>query len=218
MQDEPEQFAVHPLRPAIGIAALWTAAWLFVVSPALAAEAGREPPSRTVQVGSLETLLNAPHPRVTALQLRRIGPDVAALLVEFATAPTSTQPVRMRALAWLQHFASPQSKAVLLEALRARDANIPVQRVVLRALASGFGVDVIDIVREYLHHGNLYIREAAAYAMGDIDDRRVPGILNDCLGREPEAAVRDAMSASLQRLGRRQAAPAKRPRAPTGAP
>lgn len=178
-----------------------------------------EPPSRAAQTSSLEVLLQAPHPQVTALQLRRIGPDVGALLVEFATAPESSAAVRMRALAWLQYFPTPQTKAVLLESLRARAVAVPVQRVVLRALAVGFGVDALEVEREFLHAGNLYLREAAAYALGDIDDSRVPGILNDTMASEPEAAVRDAIAASLQRLSRRHAIPpARRNRAPAGAP
>ena len=180
---------------------------------------GTELPSRAAQTSSLDMLLRAPHPQMTALQLRRIGPDVDALLVEFATAPEAGAAVRMRALAWLQYFPTPQSKAVLLESLRARGVSVPVQRVVLRALAVGFGVDALEVVREFLHARNLYLREAAAYALGDIDDSRVPGILNDSMASEPEVAVRDAIAASLQRLSRRHAnPPAHRNRAPAGAP
>ena len=218
MEDGPEQFAALSARIRAASACAVMAALLLCAGLATAAEAGQEPPSRTVQIGSLEALLNAPHPQVTALQLRRVGPDVGSLLVEFATSPDATPPVRMRALAWLQYFPSTQTKAVLLETLRARDVSVPVQRIVLRTLAAGFGTDVLELVREYLTHRNLYVREAAAYAMGDIDDSRVPGILNDSLGREPEVVVRDAISASLQRLSRRHAAPARRTRAPTGAP
>jgi HEAT repeat protein len=63
----------------------------------------------------------------------------------------------------------------------------------------------LPVVRDHLQDRNLYIREAAAYALGDIDDRRVRDILTDHMGRERELTVRDAALASLRRVAEREA-------------
>jgi len=163
-----------------------------------------ERPSRDAQTAALLQLLRAPHPQVDGPALARLGPDVHAILIEQATAAGVEVAIRQRALAWLQYFPNNSSRAVLMEALRARGASVGTVRVVLRALAIGFGVDALPVLGEHLLHKNVYIREAAAYALGDLDDRRVPAILEDQLSREGELAVRDAIEASLQRIAKRR--------------
>ncbi len=167
----------------------------------------RELPSRAVQAGALTSLLHAPEAQISALTLRRIGPDVADLLVEYATAAGQDMQVRLRSLAWLQYFPGPQAKAVLLETLRAQETPVSARRVCLRALALAFGSEMVPTVRDSLQDRNVFIREAAALALGDIDDRRVPDILTDHLQREQQLAVRDAIMGSLRKLAERHANP-----------
>jgi len=159
-------------------------------------------PSRALQTGALLALLRAPHPEVRQVHLHRIGPDVNAILIEFGTSVPGrgVEPqVRLRALSWLQHFATPATRAVLFELARDRKTDVPARRIALRGLALAFGVEALAVLRDALQDRNLYVREAAAYGLGDIDDRRVAGILGDHLQREPELAVRDAAATSLQR-------------------
>lgn len=163
-------------------------------------------PSREAQTGALMSLLHAPHPEIDGFHLRRIGPDVAALLVEFATDPRAVAQVRLRSLAWMQYFPSHQTRMVLMEVLRARESNVPSRRVVLRALAVAFGAEMLPTVRDHLLDPNLWVREAAAYALGDIDDRRVRDILIDHMERERDLTVKDAALASLRRIATRDAA------------
>ena len=176
-----------------------------VVWPLLAWADASQP--RPVQAGALLGLLTAPHPQIQGPALQRIGPDVPALLVEFATSPQQPARVRLRALAWLQWFPSSQSKAVLLESLRARNVDVPTIRVCVRALAVGFGTEMLPVVREYLEHKDVHVRESAAFAMGDIDDRRVRDILTEHLEREKDLTVRDATMEALKKVGKREAAP-----------
>lgn len=165
---------------------------------------------RHVQAGALMGLLQAPHPQIQGPALQRIGPDVPALLVEYATSLQQPQRIRLRALGWLQWFPSSQSKAVLLEAMRARNVDTPTLRVGVRALAVGFGAEMLPVVREYLEHKNVHVREAAAYAMGDIDDRRVRDILTDHLEREKDLTVRDATMEGLRKVSARESAGQKK--------
>jgi HEAT repeat protein len=162
--------------------------------------------SRASQAAALWELLQAPHPQVDGQALRRIGPDVRDLLIETATSSRIEAPVRLRALGWLQWYPSTASRAVLMEALRARQASVATMRVALRALAVGFGAESLPTLGEYLVHRDVYVREAAAYALGDIDDPKAAAVLQDRLEREPDLTPRDAIVASLQRHADRTAA------------
>lgn len=177
--------------------------------PLAAAERSAASQPRHVQAGAIVALLQAEHPRVDAQLLQRIGPDVQAILIEHATAPQRRSDVtplmRQRALGWLQFYANASSRAVLLSVLRERDPTVAMQRVALRAIAIAFGAAELGVLREHLQHPNLYVREAAAYALGDVADRRVRGILEDQLGRDPELAVREAIEAALRNVARREA-------------
>lgn len=177
---------------------------LLCALPAVAAPDESRP--RHVQAGALLTLLKAPHPQIQGPGLARIGPDVPELLVGYATSIDQPVQVRLRALSWLQWFPSSQSKAVLQETLRSRHVDVRTIRVCLRALAIGFGAEMLPTEREYLEHKDVQIREAAAYAIGDIDDHRVRDVLVAHLDRERDIAVRDAIMASLKRITARESA------------
>ncbi len=182
---------------------------LICAVPVFAANDESKP--RHVQAGALMTLLKAPHPQIQGPALTRIGPDVPELLVEYATSIQQPVQVRLRALSWLQWFPSPQSKAVLKSTLQASNVDVRTTRVCLRALAVGFGAEMLPTEREYLEHKDVQIREAAAYALGDIEDRRVRDVLVAHLDRERDIAVRDAIMASLKRISARESAdPGKR--------
>ena len=183
-----------------------------VAAPVAAAApaAGAPAASRANQASRLWELLQAPHPQVDAKVLTRIGPDVMQLLIETATAPSIDAPIRLRALGWLQWYPCAASKAVLMEALRARDARVGTIRVALRALAVGFGGAALPVLGEHLLHRDALVREAAAYALGDVEAPKARHMLDDRLERETELAVRDAIVAALQRHVDRSAARANR--------
>lgn len=166
--------------------------------------------SKANQATRLWELLQAPHPQVDAQLLQRIGPDVMQLLIETATAPRIEAPVRLRALGWLQWYPCTASKAVLMEALRARSASIGTMRVALRALAVGWGAGAVPVLGEHLLHRDPLVREAAAYGLGDVDTAKARSMLDDRLERETELAVRDAIVASVQRHAERAAARANK--------
>ncbi len=190
--------------------ALALAAWLPV--PLQAATPGHAAPtaSKAGQANRLWELLQAPHPQVDAQVLQRIGPDVMQLLIETATAPRMDTPVRLRALGWLQWYPCTASKAVLMEALRARSASVGTVRVALRALGVGFGAAAVPVLGEHLLHPDPLVREAAAYALGDVDEAKARSMLDDRLEPESELAVRDAIVAALQRHSDRAAKRANR--------
>jgi HEAT repeat protein len=179
--------------------------FLLLLSALPSAVLAEDTKPRHVQAGALMSLLKAPHPQIEGPALTRLGPDVPALLVEYATSTDQPVQVRLRALSWLQWFPTSQSRAVLQEMLRARDVDVRTIRICLRALAVAFGSEMLPLEREYLEHKDVQVREAAAYALGDIDDRRVRDVLVAHLDREHEIAVRDAIMGSLKRVAGREA-------------
>lgn len=205
--------------PKSVVSAIALAATVTLAGPAHSQSQGRATEgtaSRPGQTAVLLNLLRAPHPEVTGQQLRRMGPEVESILIEFASAEahgSTTEPqVRLRAMAWLQHFPSRATKAVLLEVFHAAQSgrgsgasigDIAGRRVAVRAMALAFGVEALPTLRAALQSPNLYLREAAAYGLGDVDDRRVRAMLVDHLARETEITVRDAASASLQLCDKR---------------
>jgi hypothetical protein len=192
------------LRPRIAMdrvaASLLT---LCLASPALAREPERASAPRHLQAAVVLDLLRAPHPDVDRQRLDRIGPDVAAVLVEHATSPKLESAPRLRALGWLHLYPSASTKAVLREVIHARDPDTATLRVAVRALAKAFPLDSLPVVRAHLQHKDAYVREAAAYALGDLQDPRARDVIADLLQREPELFVRDAAMASLHKLGAR---------------
>ncbi len=159
--------------------------------------------TRDAQRAALMSVLQAPHPNVDGEKLGRIGPDVQAILVETATGKAGLAAMRMRALGWLQYYPNATSKAVLLSAI-AHPESQEALRVALAALSNGFGVEALPQLQAHLVHKDAQVREAAAHALGHLDDRRVRSILEAQLEREPALAVRDAMVAALQRISARE--------------
>lgn len=162
------------------------------------------PRDRDTQRAALWSVLEAPHPNVDAAALRRIGGDVQALLIEFATGRKIAAPLQLRALGWLQFYPNAASKAVLQEAIAAPDVHRETLRTALTALANGFGIEALPALQRHLTHKDVYVREAAALALGQLDDRRVRPLLESQLEREPSVAVRDAMMTALKRIAERE--------------
>ncbi len=178
---------------------------------AVAAFATESTRPREAQRSALMSVLQAPHPSVDAEKLGRIGPDVQAILIETATGKTGLAAVRMRALGWLQYYPNASSKAVLLGTI-AQPESQEALRVALAALANGFGVQALPHLKAHLTHKDALVREAAAHALGHLDDRRVRPLIEAQLEREPSLAVRDAMVSALQRISARERARWKEPR------
>ncbi|MSP92859.1 MAG: HEAT repeat domain-containing protein [Myxococcales bacterium] len=194
------------MRHVIALALLVVAS--FATHDGRAAPPAKAPPATTrpLQSAALLDLLRAPHPTgIDRRRLDRIGPDIPALLVEHATnARLDSQP-RLRALGWLQYYATPRTHAVLHEVMNARAVDTPTVRIAVRAFAIAFPTGALDTVRPFLQHRDPYVREAAAFALGDLDDARARAVLEDFLPRETELFVRDAGMVSLRRIGERAA-------------
>lgn len=163
-----------------------------------------EPPSRVAQEQVLHDLLAAPHPEIDGKTLRRIGPDVPAILIRYATSKSASKMIQLRALAWLQHVPSPSTLAVIREQLYARGTDRATLRVALRALGGGFGLAAFDDLRRHLGHADAQVREAAVWALRDavmeVQPERITALLEGRLESEPEAFVRDAILEVLQQL------------------
>lgn len=183
---------------------LWTRWLLSLVMVTTAAPALANPPTRGAQEQVLYDLLAAPHPEVDGKMLRRIGPDVPAILIRYATSKDTKRMMQLRAMAWLQHVPSPQTLAVLREVVYARGTDTATLRVALRALGGGFGLAAFDDLRRHLTHKDAQVREATVWALRDavmeVQPERITALLEGRLESEPEAFVRDAILEALQQL------------------
>jgi hypothetical protein len=193
----------------IGRVPAMTLAALLVATAATPAQAhGEAPlPTREGQRGTLSALLRAPEaPRVDAETLRRIGPDVPDLLVEVMTAPKTAPQVRARSLGWLQHYPDKRTWQLAQGVLAAPREPVVLRRAALRTLARAFGARAVTSIKPSLDEGDVAMREAAAFALGDIDHASATRALQDRLGADPSIAVRDAIVAALQRIEAREKA------------
>jgi HEAT repeat protein len=180
---------------------------LATVTLALAGVAHAEAPSRESQRSALLGLLRAYEPKVDGVTLARIGPDVNSLLVEYGTAPKGIPGMRLRALAWLRWYPTKQTKQILMELAYAPKVDTTTRRVAVRALAQAFGGEVVPVLQTFLGHGDVFVREAAVYGLGDIDDPRVEPLLTSHEASEPEIAVRDAIERVLEKRRKAERAP-----------
>jgi len=163
-------------------------------------------PSMEAQRSSLLALLKAYEPRYDAKTLHRIGPDVNSLLVEVAQSKSHYAVVRLRALAALRYYPTKQTKGVLMEMAYAPKLDVTTRRTALRALAQAFGAPMVGVLQGFLSNADRFMREAAIYGLGDIDDPRVDQILVDHEASEPEIVVRDAVERVLERRRKSRAA------------
>ena len=165
----------------------------------LLAPSAQARPTVQAQRGAVDALLRGAHPHITAERLRQIGPDVESILRQAATAPDRGAQPAVRALALLGHFRSAPTAALLRGTLR--DAKLPVRlrRVAGSALLRSQGLKALKDARAMLGHEQVFLREAAAIALGSLPDPRATKMLRERSGLEPEAFVRDAIQTALGR-------------------
>lgn len=172
------------------------------------------PPSAQRQRDQVEALLTAPHPVVDAQVLKDIGPEVPALLLQWARRAQSGSQPAVRALALLRYCPEPAVREHLKAVLGDPGAPLRARRVAAQSLAQAYGAQELGTLTALLRHPQLHLREAAAHALGGVYDARVAAALRAQLRRERSGAVRDALTHSLKR----QEAAEARVRPPRGRP
>ncbi len=169
-----------------------------------AAAAGSPGPSRAAQKRVVWALLKAPHPRIDGTKLQRIGPDVQSILTEAITSHVPPDQAGRRALSLIAWFPTQQTWSVALALLEDTRTPTETRRIAVGTLARAFPRRAWPVVERYLSDRDIFLREAAAYAMAHIDHPGAEGRLVDLLDREPEIAVRDAMVAGLAAMRARE--------------
>ena len=175
-------------------------AWLAVAAATLlimlpAADAAK--PTLKHQTDAVHALLRAQHPTITAARLRRIGPDVASILLEAARKPDNDR-AAARATVLLVHFPSPASALLLRRKLADKAAPVRIRRMAGMALIGGQGVAALGDAQAMLQHSEAHLRDGAANALGGVVHSRATRLLKRRLATESEAFVRETIGRSIQ--------------------
>lgn len=169
---------------------LRTAAIGLIWAAALPALAG---PQRAAVLQELSGIEDAP----TAESLRALGDAVPQELVELAADPSLRSSVRARALHALGWFPSAETRTVL-EAALVGDNKLMARKAAY-ALANGWSAEAIPALGRALSAADPQLRNAAARALGNIEDDAVVTVLDARLTIEDQPAVREAIESSLSR-------------------
>lgn len=141
-------------------------------------------------------LLNAYESTPTAAELKAIGPEVDAELMEIAddgAIPLSRRGRAVSALAW---FPSDRTRTFLEDRLQKGDKSI-LRRKAAYALAEGWQDRAFLPLSTALSDSDVQVRIAVANALGRLDSDRAREALRGQLEKEPEASVREAIQKSL---------------------
>jgi HEAT repeat protein len=132
-----------------------------------------------------------------AESLRALGDTVPQELVELAADPSLRSSLRARALHALGWFPSTETRTVLETALQGDDKLMA--RKAAYALANGWSSEAIPALGRALSSADPQLRNAAARALGNIEDKSVVSILDARLSVEDQPSVREAIESSLSR-------------------
>lgn len=189
-------------RPSSRLLAPLAAALLTLV-----ATASHAAPHRTKddQRASLVSLLSAYELDLKRPVLDTIGPDVPTLLIAIANHPRELPRVRVRALAALALYPNEATLAYLRAQLWERSwmgggLGTQMRRQALRSLGRGFGLRALDDVSALKDDPEPLVREAVAWALGDIGSPRAVPVLETWLAQEKAFTVRDAVDRALTQL------------------
>lgn len=156
-------------------------------------------PDLQAQRRAVLALLKGAHPKISAQQLRQIGPDVERILRQAATAADRGAQPAVRALALLGHYNSPRTLTLLRRTLKNAELPLRLRRVAGSALLRSQGPAAVRDGRFMLSHADPFLREGAAIALGALPTPAITTLLNARMAVEKEAFVRDAIRTALGR-------------------
>lgn len=175
---------------------------LAAASPAAAqVTPGSTPPvlTRPELARVVEQVLMRMEGEPSAETFARLGAAGRDALVAITSDVTRSLVLRRRAAIALQHYRDDAASRELrrLAADAAEDAI--VSRYALRSLARAFGSDVWSVLVTALSDARSQVREGAVLALAEIDRDRAATLLASRIEAEPEAFVRSAMRAVIER-------------------
>jgi HEAT repeat protein len=178
---------------------------LTAMTLSIAATATAQTPTRTHR-RLVITMLSSDRGFPTDRQLRRTGndADTVRILTDLAVDRKIDLRLRLNAIRAMEYYPVKKVEEVLMSLLFARKQLLPVQRTCMRALARAFGVKMLNDLIPFLRDVDPKLRAAAAIALAEIEDGRVPNILTNQLVNEPEITVRMAIETGLDMIAERE--------------
>lgn len=130
---------------------------------------------------------------------RELGPETLPVLIALYDSAQEAPFVRQRAVAAAAYYPSPATRTFLHAVLITPGQSDLFVRTAVDSLARAFGAGAWDEVRPYLAHQALTVRMGAVRAASRIATPAARVALRQRLRSEPEAEVRDAITAALAR-------------------
>jgi HEAT repeat protein len=133
-------------------------------------------------------------------ELDRLGSPAQLTEGLIALYRDGTQPlaVRINALTSLRFYPGAESKAVLEEALLAKDTEDATRRSAIKAYGVGWKDEAVPVVAKLLDHSELHTRNTAARTLGEIHSASAQEALRARLPKEKEPLVRTTIEAGLK--------------------
>ena len=132
-----------------------------------------------------------------AEELRRLGAGVEAELLAIGQDPAQSRSRRERAVYALGWFPSAMAHAFVEGLATSPVADSHLRRSAVWALANGWGDAAIGSIGTALASEDVQLRNQAARALGRLGTPAAVAALKTRLGDEPNAMVREAISAAI---------------------
>ncbi len=113
--------------------------------------------------------------------------------------------LRLNAMRALEYFPTRDAEKFLSSVLYGRFWQTAYKTTAMRVLARSFGGNMYFELLPFMRDPNPRLRSGAALALGELDDPRVVGNLNNHLAHEKELSVRTAIEKAMKAFRTRRA-------------
>jgi HEAT repeat protein len=171
-------------------------------SALLAGCAGRRPssvdPVRPPNLRStVDALLDRAEPPVTDEDWKRLPPEALDLLAQTQSDTSASPEKRLRAIAAMAHVNNPAASEELKRLWQRPPLDISFRSAALLAYAERMGNPAVGELKPVLADSDWQLRQAGARALARIGTKEARDALEDRLGREDAASVRDVIQQAL---------------------
>jgi len=164
--------------------------------------AGRRPssvdPVRPANLRStVDALLDRPGPPVTDEDWKRLPPEALDLLAQTQRDTSASAEKRLRAISAMAHVNNPAASEELKRLWQRPPLDISFRGAALLAYAERMGDPAVGELKPVLADSDWQLRQAGARALAKIGTKEARAALEDRLGSEDAASVRDVIQQAL---------------------
>lgn len=155
-------------------------------------------PGRPASLRStVDALLDRPEPLVADEDWKRLPPEALDLLVQIQRDTSASLEKRLRAIGAMAPVDNPAANEELKKLWQGPRLDISFRSAALLAYAQRMGNSAVGELKPVLADSDWQLRQAAARALAKIGSKEARAALEDRLGREDAASVRDVIQQAL---------------------